>query len=107
VNGSGLNAVAEIAPNDVWAVGSIGSGTLKVQPLVEHFNGTTWSVVPTPTAPNGSTLNGVAGVAASDVWAVGTSGSATSPPLVEHWNGTSWSIVSTPTLPQGGACSMP
>jgi len=107
VNESSLNAVAEIAPNDVWAVGGMSNpSTGQFEPLAEHFNGTSWSVVPSPSAP-GNFFTGVAGVASNDVWAVGT-GSSTTTPLVEHWNGTQWSIVSTPSLPpSGGARSMP
>lgn len=103
VNESALNATAEIAFNDVWAVGGITNpSTGAMQPLAEHFNGTSWSVVPTPTAPSGSFFNGVAAAASNDVWAVGTRGSVAAGVLVEHWNGTSWSIVSTPSLSSGG-----
>jgi hypothetical protein len=51
-----LNATAAIADNDIWAVGSdqqLGNPT-----LAEHFNGKTWSVVPTPSGINGR-FNGV------------------------------------------------
>ena len=73
VNGSSLNAVAEIASNDVWAVGGVSNpSTNQVQPLAEHFNGTTWSVVPTPLWPRENFFTGVSGVSANDVWAVGT-----------------------------------
>jgi hypothetical protein len=103
VNESFLNATAEVASNDVWAVGGISNpSTGQIQPLAEHFNGTSWSVVPTPTAPNGSFFKGVAAVAGNNAWAVGTTGSLSTGPLVEHWNGTSWSIVSTPSLTSGG-----
>src|SRR5262245_25187945 len=60
-----LNATAAIADNDIWAVGA-GSN-----PLAEHFDGKSWSVVPTPSTINGR-FNGVSGVASNDVWAVGT-----------------------------------
>jgi hypothetical protein len=36
--GEFLNATAAVAGNDVWAVGTGG--------LIEHFDGTSWSVVP-------------------------------------------------------------
>jgi hypothetical protein len=99
-NNSSFAATVAIADNDIWAVGgSTSTGTQ--QTLAVHFNGTSWSVVPTP-SPSGrnSFLNGVAAVASKDVWAVGSTGSQT---LIEHWNGTSWSVVSSPKLSQGGA----
>jgi len=102
LNNSGLNATAEIASNDVWAVGSfLNSTTNQIQPFAEHFDGTKWSLVTTPTPSNGTgQLIAVAAVASNDVWAVGP-GSSTQP-LIENWNGTSWNIVSSPSIPAQG-----
>jgi hypothetical protein len=95
--------VAAVSKNDVWAVGykggvnSVGNSTSRV--LIEHWNGTRWSVVPTPVVPNSveDSLSGVAAVSATDVWAVGryfTDSKALT--LIEHWNGTKWSVVANP-----------
>jgi hypothetical protein len=88
-----LTGVTIISPTDIWAVGNLNSGT-----LTEHFNGTRWSVVPSPNgsgAENG--LGGVAAVSSTEVWAVGSSGSSIpGQTLTEQWNGTSWSVVSSP-----------
>src|SRR5438132_12321677 len=66
---SAFGATAAIADNDIWAVGDSSSTN---QTLAVHFNGTSWSVVPTPTlAASPSELAGVAAVASNDVWAVG------------------------------------
>jgi len=102
LNNSGLNATAEIAPSDVWAVGSfLNSSNNRIQPFAEHFNGTNWSQVTTPTPSNGTgQLLAVSAVASNDVWAVG-SGSSTQP-LIEQWNGTSWNIVPSPAIPAQG-----
>src|SRR5438105_6144250 len=81
-----LHAVASVSANDVWAVG--------VGPITEHWNGSAWSVVPSPTVANGKLL-GVAAVSTNDVWAVGFT-LIGSPPLIEHWNGTSWRTVKAP-----------
>jgi hypothetical protein len=69
-----------VSANDVWAVGFSPhpSGTPQYlrQTLIEHWNGSSWSVVPSPN-PAGKTyvvLNGAAAISASDVWAVGHSG---------------------------------
>jgi hypothetical protein len=69
VSNSSLEAAAAIADNDIWAVGNIGSGSGPFQTLAEHFDGTTWSVVPTPF--RNALFSGVAGAASNDVWAVG------------------------------------
>ena len=97
---SSLAAAAVIGPSDMWAVGTIGTGSGPFQTLAEHFNGTSWSAVPTP--PLNAQLAGVAGAAGTDVWAVG--GPVSGQPgnaLIEHWDGTSWSVTPSPALPPG------
>ncbi len=104
--GNQLNAVDVVAANDVWAVGfsphPSGTPLYIRQTLIEHWNGSSWSVVPSPN-PAGKTyvvLNGVAAISANDIWAVGHSGDPSSIPLqtlTEHWNGSSWSIIPSPS----------
>jgi hypothetical protein len=94
----GVDTVAALSPGNVWAVGT-GPGTptggCSAHPseLVEHWDGTSWSISPSvnPFPCQNDSMLGVAAVSASDVWAVGAGG-----PFTEHWNGTSWSLVSTP-----------
>lgn len=99
-----LNAVAAVSANDVWAVGSLAS-----QALIEHWNGSLWSVVPGPAISTGGELNGISALAANDIWAVGGTypeGAAqvrrgfTLHTLIEHWNGQQWSIVPSPDAVQ-------
>ena len=95
-----------MSANDVWAVGvySIydknsfgGSSLLPSRTLVEHWNGKSWSVAPSPSlGTNDNNFYGVAAVSANDVWAVGYYG--TSQTLIEHWDGKSWSVVSSPNV---------
>ena len=67
-----LNGVAAVSANDVWAVGYYVNGSNVDQTLVEHWNGSAWSVVSSPNAGTGDNdLYGVAAVSATDVWAVG------------------------------------
>jgi hypothetical protein len=100
INNSSLSASAAITANDIWAVGEFPIANTATQPLAEHFNGTSWSVVSTP-ALNG-TFTGVAGATSTDVWAVGNQAAGKSVnTLIEHWNGTSWGVVSSPKLPDG------
>jgi hypothetical protein len=95
-----LDAVSADAPTDVWAVGAFGSGPGASQTLIEHWDGTSWSVVPSFSPGTGfNFLYGVTVVASNDVWAVGDAQNtgAASQTLVEHWDGTSWSVVSSPS----------
>ena len=94
-----LNAVAAVAENDVWAVGaSASSDSSSSRSLIEHWNGTQWSIVRSPNA--GATFNVLTAVAVTstnDVWAVGYSANNTTySTLVEHWNGTKWIVVPSP-----------
>ncbi len=94
-----LYGVAAVSASDVWAVGAYvdtSSGTQET--LVQHWNGTSWSTVPSPSP--GTLLNelsAVAAVSASDIWAVGYAYSSGYSTLTEHWNGTSWSAVPSPS----------
>jgi hypothetical protein len=91
--------------SECWAVGWY-SGTQTnnaPQTLIEHWDGTSWTVVP---SPNGDTrqdvLTGVACASASNCWAVGyhyshmnEAGIFIYETLVEHWDGSSWSIAAS------------
>ncbi len=93
-----FNAVAVIAPTNVWAVGHFRAtaGSPNLQSIIEHFNGASWSLVPNPHPHDVDRLDGISADSASDVWAVGNSSTNdnTTFPLVEHFNGASWSEVS-------------
>jgi hypothetical protein len=102
---AGFNAlygVAAISANDAWAVGSSQSLGGDLQTLIEHWDGMSWTVVPSPNVPGTiNELYGVVAVGPSDVWAVGYSGRGGAfSTLVEHWDGSSWSIVPSPN-PEG------
>jgi len=82
-----LNGVAAIAANDVWAVGYWDSGTGD-HTLTEHFDGISWTVIPSPnvaTYPVSDRLVAVSATGPSDVWAAANN-------YIEHWNGIAWSI---------------
>ena len=89
--------MAAVSAHDVWAVGD--SNTLS-KTLVEHWNGTSWSVVKSPNPGSGGVLTSVAAVSASNVWAAGYYTNARSAilTLVEHWNGTNWQVVKSPNV---------
>jgi hypothetical protein len=97
---SSLSGVAAASASSVWAVGDFFStSTGTDQALLEHWNGSSWSVVSSPTSSvSVASLNGVAVTSASNAWAVGSiSGSSGQQTLILHWDGTSWSVQSSPS----------
>jgi hypothetical protein len=92
-----------LAPGNAWAVGIVSG-----KALIEHWDGTAWSLVtaPVPALPAGSTLvtdslSAVAATSATDIWAVGSY--VLSPgsffqrrSLIMHYNGTTWHVVTSP-----------
>jgi hypothetical protein len=105
VNNASLSHLAGVASSDVWAVGSVTTvvqrhkhSTTTISTLIEHWDGTNWSVVSSPTPANGGELGSVTAVSSNDLWAAGNvldSSGAPVSALVEHWDGTSWNIVSS------------
>jgi hypothetical protein len=109
-----LNSVSCVSPTDCWAVGVAGPqqensnflpivpGAVGDQGLIEHYDGTSWTVVPSyaATPPAGAWLSAVTCVAGDDCWTVGSTTDPTSGGpngnLVEYWNGASWTVVPTP-----------
>jgi hypothetical protein len=103
-----LTGISALAPNDIWAVGTYSTVTgtvLDSFTLVEHYNGSSWSVVPSPNpAPrhplNGArqTLNAVKMVSSTDGWAVGNTFDTASGSfqanggVILHWNGSAWTV---------------
>jgi hypothetical protein len=108
-----LNAISADGPNDVWIIGSymiqVSQTNLRYETFSDHWNGSTWSVVPMPLVNSSNNLlayefSSVDAISPANVWAVGGSGDnvigiggSPSDTLVEHWNGTAWSIVPSPS----------
>jgi S-layer homology domain len=99
-----LHAGVALAPDDVWVAGSYTIGGFVEQTLIEHWNGSGWSIIASPNAGTDSnSLSAIAAVAANDIWAVGAADLySTWQPLIEHWNGSSWSIVAGPSIGTNG-----
>jgi hypothetical protein len=94
-----LHGVAAISATDAWAVGYAEHGDLPAGdsstadvPIIEHWNGTRWKLVPASASP--VDLDAVTAISARNVWAVGDLGT-------EHWNGKAWTRVSSPDLGKG------
>jgi hypothetical protein len=94
-----LSAVAAVAPDDVWAVGSSSNEDLVQQTMIQHWDGSAWSVVTSPVAVGSSAfLYGIAALSVNDIWAVGYTnlGTVAQRTLVVHWDGNAWSVVGSP-----------
>jgi hypothetical protein len=84
---------------DVWAVGLRPGGRCQFQTLAQHWDGSAWKVIPSPSRTTvNSVLDAVTVAGKNQAWAVGTAGCPAdqSRTLTEHWNGSSWSIVRSP-----------
>jgi hypothetical protein len=94
-NANILYDIASVTGSNMWAVGLGNSTSLQSgRPLIQHWNGTAWSLIPSPNLGTGfAELRGVTAVSASDIWAVGRKGTHT---LVEHFDGTSWTVITSP-----------
>jgi hypothetical protein len=99
-----LFSVAVASPSDAWAVGNyrtvVGPGT-RAHPLIERWDGISWTVklIPDVVGSTGdNVLRGVS-VVGTDVWAVGGYRPTPTSPyetLIERWDGTAWNVVPSP-----------
>ncbi len=103
-----LTDARAFSADDVWAVGSSSTGqsVTTLQTLAYRWNGSAWSVVPSPIgccAPIGSAFFSVDGVSGSDFWAVGdiATSSTTTQILAAHWNGSAWQEFRLPRVAGG------
>lgn len=107
-----LYGTAAASASDAWAVGLIGGGpgdgtgpTDKT--LIEHWDGESWNVVPSPTPAPASGLTRVTVISPSDAWAVGQSSDSSGScapqcrTIIEHWDGCMWTVVPSPNPPSG------
>jgi hypothetical protein len=100
-----LTGVAAVSSTDVWAVGYTIADGGYWDTLIEHWDGSRWSIIPgAHLAHPYNALTRVVALAPDDVWAVGYVGSSGRPDtLVEHWDGASWARVPSPSPGAYGA----
>lgn len=96
---SELVAISALSETDIWAVGQADDYPYNYpSALVEHWDGTAWSVVPIERNIHWAmqTLTGVKAIGPNDVWATGyglEDEEAGYLPLSYHWNGLDWRQV--------------
>jgi hypothetical protein len=99
---SELFRITAISRDDVWAIGAMRVGTRPsiYATLIEHWDGVSWTQVPSPSPGNRlNDLTGIVAASPTQIWAVGSSQDAGMPsvPLVLHWTGSRWGRVAVPT----------
>jgi hypothetical protein len=99
-----FNGVTAVAAKDVWAIGFQyeDGGNAIAHPLIQHWDGTNWSVIDNPQLPDGhyTNLADAAWISQSDVVAVGTATDITEnyDPLIEQWDGRAWRVATVPEI---------
>jgi hypothetical protein len=85
-----MTSISGSSPSDIWAAGTAFQEGLHRDnsPVLEHFNGTSWSNVSVPVKGG---LTDVAAISPTDAYAVTTLGE------ILHWNGTTWTALNATT----------
>jgi hypothetical protein len=104
-----LDGTAQVSPTSAWAVGfeRVNGTSLAFHTLIEHWNGTAWSIQPGASLPaaDDTRLHAITAVSPADIWAVGSvfTPAGQQQSLIEHWDGAHWSIVPSPAAEPGGS----
>jgi hypothetical protein len=77
-----------------YGAGAAASGGYRDKVLAEHWNGSSWRLLPAANVGPADELSAVSCASADDCTAVGTS--AQQHPVAELWNGTTWRVESVP-----------
>lgn len=99
-NGGQFSAVAALSASNAWAAGYAGDANEGTgQTLIEHWDGKTWTTVPTPTDGKASFLQSITVISSDNAWAVGyyIAADGTYQTLALYWNGQHWTIVPSQT----------
>ena len=101
--GSQLYGIACPSSTACTAIGSYTDSAYQGLPLVEHWNGSHWTIQPVPNQPSGE-LTAIDCPSPTECTAVGSADNKAGRqiPFVEARNGSHWTIQPTPTLPGGG-----
>ncbi len=93
-----LFSVSCISATNCQAAGNYANPAGDFYTLVESWNGSAMSIVPSPNSANGhGELYGVSCVSSTFCAAVGDSARSNNTTLVETWNGASWSVIPSPS----------
>ena len=100
-----INSLFAVSANNIWAVGSMQAdpNAYNTDALVEHWDGSRWTIIPTntPDTVASANLSAVAGTAANNVWFVGSYQDAVTNltrTFIEHWDGHLMQPVASPNI---------
>ena len=102
-----LYGVSCVSASSCVAVGQYFEANLTnglLETLIETWNGTNWSITPSPSPGTVNNLNGVSCVSSKSCKAVGafiTVNGTAGGTLIESWNGTNWSVTPSPSKGDG------
>jgi len=91
-----------------------GQFQVPTKTLVEHYDGNSWKVVPSPNVGPASQyqsnrLLGITAVSPTDIWAFGSyfaaNGSGQQRTLLLHWDGSTWTLEPSPSPKPGNFLS--
>ena len=93
---SSLSAIARVpGRNELWAVGQFTSDST-TKTLTEHYDGSSWNIVPSPNLGTFSNLLSVSADASGGVWAAGSHADGQAPEsLIEHYDGMQWNVMAS------------
>jgi hypothetical protein len=108
-----VSVISMVSGNDVWAIGAkanAGAARAALAPygsfggatVFEHYDGKTWSVVPTPNITQSINVTSLAMDAPNDGWALGFQNNPNGQPIVSssdlylHYTGGQWVSVKGP-----------
>jgi hypothetical protein len=105
-NTQNLYRIVKGTDGSLWAIGvTIVWHTASFTTFTERWNGSSWSVVPSPNEGYDSFLWGATGVPGGEPWSFGWFDTGhEGKTLAEHWDGQDWHVVRSPTIPRATAC---
>lgn len=101
-DGAQFTGISASGPRDAWAVGSYRAASHAWESLVEHWDGSRWSLISTPAGFDQAELGAVAARNGSDAYAVGqirhptNQNSGIPHGVALHWDGRSWQPLGDP-----------
>jgi hypothetical protein len=106
-----VEGVTALSPTNAWAVGTFTTNELSL-PLIEHWDGTNWSVAPNVPRQVSvfNELRAITAISANDIWAVGQfdqGGVSPEAQLLMHWDGASWSLSKVAVIATGESNASP
>lgn len=103
-DGGNVQGLSAQSAHDIWAVGTYRTNPNNPVdlPLIEHWNGSHWSMVNQSYSGTFATggLTAVVALAANNVWMAGTQrsnlNSTATQTFIEHWNGSQIQMIASP-----------